>query len=195
MKSQARPIILAIVLLLIVSVGAYLVTTKKPESKPAVENTAVNPSKNNTPASPSKQTKQNVPMLDKVQYTNNDHGFEFALPPSWQGYSIVNEKWEGDAAGENGQVKVAEGPEILIRHPQWTQQNPRQDIPIMVFTIAQWNDMRQDKFHIGAAPINPSELGSNVKYVFALPARYNYAFPTGWEEVQKIFEGKPLRAF
>ena len=46
-----------------------------------------------------------------------------------------------------------------------------------------------------AAPINPGELGRNVKYVFALPARYNYAFPTGYQEVEKILEGKPLRGF
>jgi len=38
------------------------------------------------------------------------------------------------------------------------------------------DSLQQEKFHIGAAPINPSELGRNTKYVFALPARYNYAF-------------------
>jgi hypothetical protein len=65
----------------------------------------------------------------------------------------------------------------------------------MVFTIAQWDLIQQEQFHVGAAPINPSELGRNVKYVFALPARYNYAFPTGYQEVEKILEGKPLRGF
>ena len=44
----------------------------------------------------------------------------------------------------------------------------------------------------GAAPINPSELGRNKRYVFALPPRYNFAFPTGYEEVEEILEGKPL---
>ncbi|MDP1086626.1 hypothetical protein Q6245_30140, partial [Klebsiella pneumoniae] len=68
-------------------------------------------------------------------------------------------------------------PMISIRHPDWTSQNPRQDIPIMIFTLAQWNMLQQDEFHIGAAPINPSELGRNTSYVFARPARYNYAFP------------------
>ncbi|MDD2756827.1 MAG: hypothetical protein PHS80_15045, partial [Methanothrix sp.] len=62
-----------------------------------------------------------------------------------------------------------------------------------IFTLAQWDDLLAEKFHIGAAPIGPSELGRNADYVFALPARYNYAFPTGYEEVDQIIQGKPLK--
>ncbi|QHQ61916.1 hypothetical protein Ana3638_14920 [Anaerocolumna sedimenticola] len=62
----------------------------------------------------------------------------------------------------------------------------------MVFTLSQWDAMQQDKFHIGAAPINPEELGRNSKYVFALPARYNFAFPAGYEEVENIMVNAPL---
>ena len=62
----------------------------------------------------------------------------------------------------------------------------------MIFTISQWNALQQDKFHIGAAPIGPSELGRNSRYVFALPARYNFAFPTGYQEVEKILKSNPL---
>jgi len=65
----------------------------------------------------------------------------------------------------------------------------------MVFTLAQWDLLQQDKFHIGAAPIGPSELGRNTSYVFALPARYNFSFPIGFEEVEKILENKSLQAF
>jgi hypothetical protein len=72
---------------------------------------------------------------------------------------------------------------------------PYQDIPIMIFTIAQWNDLQTDKFHIGAAPINPSELGRNNKYVFALPARYNFAYPEGFQEVEQILSTSPLHTF
>ena len=53
----------------------------------------------------------------------------------------------------------------------------------------------QEKLAIGASPIGPSEFGRNSKYVFALPARYNFAFPVGFEEVEKIIENKPLQAF
>ena len=64
----------------------------------------------------------------------------------------------------------------------------------MVFTIAQWNALLKDKFIVSAAPIGPGELGRNHTYVFALPARFDYAFPTGYEEVEEILRGKPLRA-
>jgi hypothetical protein len=135
-------------------------------------------------------------VADSIVYNNTQYGFDFTLPLSWKDYSIINSKWEGSAIeGEPGQVVGETGPIISIRHPKWTTANPRQDIPIMVFTQEQWNLLQQEKFHIGAAPIGPSELGHNTKYVFALPARYNFAFPEGVEEVQKILEGNPLRAY
>jgi hypothetical protein len=65
----------------------------------------------------------------------------------------------------------------------------------MIFTRAQWDLLTQDKIHIGAAPINPSELSRNANYVFAIPARYNYAFPLGYEEVENIIKMKLLRGF
>lgn len=112
------------------------------------------------------------------------------LPESWKGYSIVSNTWQGLALGDQSSEAIVEtGPLISIRHPQWTSQNPRQDIPIMVFTLHQWNSLQQGKFHIGAAPVGPSELGRNSCYVFALPARYNYSFPQGYEEVENIIKG------
>lgn len=129
-----------------------------------------------------------------IEYSDTQYGFTFTLPSSWQGYSIATNTWEGNAIGPEGNVPTERGPEISIRHPLWTVQNPRQDIPIMVFTLNQWDLMLRDKFHIGAAPINPSRLGFNANYVFALPARYNYAFRLGWEEVEKILANNPLKA-
>jgi hypothetical protein len=132
-----------------------------------------------------------------VEYRNTEYGFMFSLPAGWKGYSIVAQKWQGFPmdTGNTSPSTTSNGifgPELLIRHPQWTSQNPRQDIPIMVFTIAQWDLVEQAKLVVSAAPIPPSELGRNATYVFALPARYNYAFPTGYQEVEKILEGTPL---
>lgn len=127
-------------------------------------------------------------------YKNSRYGFQFPLPASWEGYTIVEEKWEGLSIGDPQGDKVVEtGPMISIRHPKWTKENPRQDIPIMVFTLAQWTSLEKEGFHIGAAPIGPKELGRNAKYVFALPARYNYAFPAGFEEVEEILKNDPLK--
>lgn len=131
---------------------------------------------------------------DSILYENDQYGFTFTLPLSWDGYSIITDNWEGYSMKDPEQQQISEtGPILSIRHPLWTSKNPRQDIPIMVFTLSQWDEMQQeDGFHIGAAPINPSELGRNSRYVFALPARYNFAFPEGYEEVEDIINSKAL---
>ena len=130
-----------------------------------------------------------------VAYQNTDVGFRFSLPDSWRNYTILNNQWNGTALeGQNAGEVVATGPSFTIRHPLWTKVVPRQDIPIMVFTYTQWNDIQLQKLSLGAAPIGPSELGRNNKYVFALPARYNYAFPIGFEEVEQILKNNPLEA-
>jgi len=132
---------------------------------------------------------------DPKVYKNLQYGFNFSLPESWQGHSIITTTWQGlSLEGSQGEI-VETGPLISIRHPQWTAQNQRQDIPIMIFTHAQWNSLQREEFHIGAAPIGPSELAHNSNYVFALPARYNFAFPTGFEEVENILKNSPLQAY
>jgi hypothetical protein len=130
---------------------------------------------------------------DSIVYKNIQYGFTFSLPGSWKNYKIVTDKWKGLAVGSaQGEELVETGPMASIRHPEWTAENPRQDIPIMIFTMDQWNKLQEEKFHIGAAPIGPSEYGRNSRYVFALPARYNFAFPTGYEEVENILKNGPL---
>lgn len=125
-----------------------------------------------------------------ITYNNTQYGFTFTLPLSWNGYTLVNGTWQGLSVATGAVVET--GPLISIRHPLWTTANKRQDIPILVFTLSQWNKITSEKVHIGAAPIPPSELGRNATYVFALPARYNYAFPTGYQEVDQIIQNKPL---
>lgn len=129
---------------------------------------------------------------NKILYTNTDFNFTFELPLTWSGYSVVDTKWVGTNSTTGKAVET--GPLISLRHPLWSTAEKRQDIPIMVFTIAQWTALTAEGFHIGAAPIPPSELARNSNYVFALPARYNYAFPTGYKEVEEILKGNPLQA-
>ncbi len=133
-------------------------------------------------------------QADPVVYKNTRYGFTFSLPENWEGYTIITDGWEGRSMeGENSGRVTEKGPIISLRHPGWTAQNPRQDIPIMIFTHVQWALLQQEKFSVGAAPVGPGEIDLNSSYVFALPARYNYAFLTGYEEVEKIMEGSPLR--
>jgi glycine cleavage system H lipoate-binding protein len=126
-------------------------------------------------------------------YDNKDYGFYFTLPKSWIGYSVIEGKWEGLSLTESKENQS--GPIIYIRHPEWTEKTPRQDIPVMVFTQDQWKSLNNGEFSVGAAPIGPSKLGENTTYVFALPARYNYEFLTGFEEVEEILENNPLQAY
>ena len=130
-----------------------------------------------------------------VEYRDSALGFSFSLPESWEGFSIRTSNWEGLKSGDLGDEVVEQGPIVYIVHPKSTAQQPRQEIPVMVFTIDQWDRMQRGEWHVGAAPIGPLELGRNSRYVLALPARYNYAFPEGWEEVEQIIQSHPLVTF
>ena len=132
--------------------------------------------------------------ISNLEYENAQYGFGVLLPNSWSGYSIVTESWTGNMIDES-KTSAISGPKILIRHPLWTTEKPYQDIPVMIFTLSQWNLIEQEKLSVSAAPIGPSELGHNANYIFALPARYNYAFPEGFEEVEKIIENKSFKAW
>ena len=149
------------------------------------------------PARPgSGATAKELQAASQITYTNAQYGFRFFLPKSWNGYTILIQGWGGGTPGSEGlDWKSGIGQEIIIRHPDWKKDVPREDIPIMVFTRKQWALIEKNRLIVSAAPIPPSELGKNVKYVFALSRRYNYDFLTGWEEVQKIIDGKPLHGF
>jgi hypothetical protein len=154
--------------------------------KDSSTNNSQNTTSNDSP-SPSTSSEDS----NSIIYKNTQYGFNFKLPANWEGYSIVTDQWEGIASTDGAVVET--GPIISIRDPKWTAETPRQDIPIMVFTLNQWDSLKQELFHVGAAPVDPSELGRNKDYVFALPARYNYAFPPGFEEVEKILADHPLQ--
>lgn len=132
-------------------------------------------------------------VVKPVSYINRKFGFQFSLPASWKGYKIITGSWKAlsiDASTEN--QKVQSGTKLSIRHPLWTKAVPRQDIPILIIPIKLWEQIKNEKYSIGAAPIPPTEITRSSKYVFAIPARYNFAFPKGYEEVEKIINSKPI---
>jgi len=134
--------------------------------------------------------------INSILYNNDEYGFVFSLPEGWKNFSIVDSQWNGlPLDSPDPEKNKISGPIINIRHPKWTKENMRQDIPIMIFTNEQWQLIEDEKLSLGAAPIPPSELGRNKSYIFALPARYNYAFLEGFEEVEKILNNKPLLTF
>ena len=138
------------------------------------------------------------PKADMVEYRSDVFGFRVVLPGSWHGYTINRIKEDiyditGETTTNNGVVDSLQI--VEIHHPLEVPGHLRQAIPIMIFTLEQWRHVQNEEWSVGAAPIPPSELARNSVYVFALPARYNYAFPEGFEEVERIISGKPLTAF
>ena len=127
-----------------------------------------------------------------IEYRNAEYGFSLTLPESWKGYRVLWSEWDGSVLTVDGTAeRVLRGPRLQIRHPKWTEQNPREDMPIMIFTIAQWNEGPV----VSAAPFGPAELGRNRKYVIAVPPRWDYDFAEGWEEAQKILTTESLHPF
>jgi len=129
-----------------------------------------------------------------IAYRNTQYGFTFMLPASWKGYSILNSNWNGEIVAQPDRSGPV-GPIITIRNPRWTQDNHYEDIPIMIFTIPQWHTVSSGTLSVSAAPFPPGELGQNNKYVFALPARYNYDFATGYQEVDALLRSNSLQTF
>ncbi len=131
-----------------------------------------------------------VATTEELTYVNEQFGFDFKLPKSWDGYLVLEETWTGSTS----ELDIS-GPKIILRHPNWTDSKPMQDIPILIFTPQQWQDILAEKYNVSAAPIPPSLLGENDTYVFALPPRYNFAYLDGFEDVEAILKEAPLSTF
>ena len=121
--------------------------------------------------------------LSGVLCVSAEYGFRIELPESWRGYSIIVGRWTATSGVE------ASGPTITLRHPAWTSDAPREDMPIMVFTHDQWDQVQNEDFRVSAAPIPPSAVGQNSKYVLALPPRWDFDQLPGVEEVDHAVHG------
>jgi hypothetical protein len=123
----------------------------------------------------------------KIIYTNQDYGFELTLPDSWKGYSVLSQTWTGYLINGEENQETKTGPEIIIRNPNWKEDNIWQDIPIMVFTREEWSLIESESMSVSAAPIGPQKLDSNEKYIFALPPRWvGFTDALGQDEAQTI---------
>ncbi len=126
-------------------------------------------------------------------YNNADYGFRFTLPDTWKGFTVINNIWEGNPLTATATKQT--GAKLLIRNPKWTTELPYQDIPVLVFTLVQWNSYLSGNFSISAAPIAAAELGRNNMYVFALPPRWNFDYSEGYLEAENIVKSNPLKTF
>jgi len=118
---------------------------------------------------------------EPVVYRNAQYGFCILLPADWKGFTVIRDKWGGSRMDDT-EAPPIEGPELIVRNPRWTTAAPRQDVPIMIFTKAQWE--LADNYSFSAAPFGPGDIGRNSRYVFALPPRWiGYADVGGQDEL------------
>lgn len=128
-----------------------------------------------------------------IIYRNTQYGFSLDLLASWKGYTVIVSNWEGYIDDEiKGDVVSYTGPKIIVRHPKWTTSKPYQDIPIMVFTLEQWDLYSRGLFMVSSAGVSAPEIGRNNVYVFATPPRWigNGDAPATYEarDVLKTFK-------
>jgi hypothetical protein len=121
-----------------------------------------------------------------VIYHNDQYGLTFSLPAEWRGYSVLPEKWQSVKYNPDLDKDVVggHGPIIILRHPMWTVDQVRQDIPILVFTRDQWATDMQDGIFAGGVEY---EISHNARYVFAIHSRFNWDDSvTGWQDAGEI---------
>jgi hypothetical protein len=134
----------------------------------------------------------NHPYGLPLRYRNARYDFTFFLPTSWRGYSALIQQWEGESYSPTADklIVVGHGPMITFRHPQWHPNAPYQDIPVLVFTRAQWDLLHQGKLWPSLfAGGTMDELWHSQKFVFAMSSRYNAADDVkGWKSTGDIIK-------
>ena len=177
------PILIVIIIIgvLALGVGAYYISTKNTPKGCTMEAKICPDGSSVGRAGPNCEFTV-CPTPDWHTYRNDKYGFTLALLDDWQGYSVT-------------ESQINYGWEIVLRHPGWTEANPYEDIPILIYPIEQWTTWEATNFegYPTAAPFGPTERGRNSLYVFATGPRYNYDFSIGYENVENII--KTLKAF
>jgi hypothetical protein len=105
------------------------------------------------------------PDSSPVIYRNAQYGLEFSLPSSWRGFTAAVE--EVSTFNDKPEPVAV----ITIRHPHWRKNTPWQDIPIVVFTRAQWQAHLNEYLYAGGTV---DEIEYNSTYVFAIWSQFNW---------------------
>jgi len=127
-----------------------------------------------------------IQTVGRETYTNNQYGFRVSVPELWKGYSIQETKWDGLLIGTAIHYG---GPKIIIKNIKLEKENGFSGIPVMVVTPDVWKLMEEEKIAVSAAPIGPSKIGENSKYVFATPPRFiGFADDLNVDQANEVFQ-------
>jgi hypothetical protein len=154
-KKGSVRIILIVILVIIVAIGIYFFSNNK-----------VKTSQVSTPKGE---------VEDWKNYKNSEYGFGINFPDSWKGYTIEKTNWDGIGIDTTNEQQKYTGTLLVFKNPQGNSEHMWQDIPIMVFTPDIWKLVVEEKIAVSAAPIGPSKIGENEKYIFATSPRW-YGF-------------------
>ncbi len=141
---------------------------------------------NRPPSGEQRQGTTSSPESGAIVYKNTRYGFTFTLPASWKGYTILRTRWRSDECSYCPSHKIEHGVTVVIRNPRWSRNTPWVDIPIIVLTISQSEELEDEEISLsGAAPVGPNELGRNGRYVFYLTTRFGSGIEDqpGFDEV------------
>jgi hypothetical protein len=191
-KNEWMMAVIVLIVVVIVAIGVVWYCQMYPA---AVQPGGSTPTTGQSPTGGGTPTNQSSSLVLSLLYRNTTYGFTFALPADWQGYSIVTTSWQGYKEGTETGTIVATGTELLVRNPLWTAANRYEDIPVMIFTTAQWKSYEGGSFSVSAAPFDANELGSNNKYAFAIPPRWDFDYRPGYKEADEIVGLNPLKGF
>jgi hypothetical protein len=134
----------------------------------------------------------NQPSGLPLRYHHAQYDLTFFLPASWRGFSVLSQQWDGEtySPATDEMIVVGHGTIITLRHPQWTASAPYQDIPILVFTRAQWDALLHGKLWPSLfAGGTMHELWHSQEYVFGISSRYTFDDSVReWKETADIVE-------
>lgn len=126
------------------------------------------------------------PASARVEYVSAKYGFQFDLPEDWKGFCVIQSHW--------GLLSEENGPVLILRSPEYSADDPHEDIPIMVFTHKQWKRIVRGDLLVSTA-FPPKEIGRNRRYVFGIVWRDFNDNRTGYKEVFAILRGRPMHTF
>ena len=121
-----------------------------------------------------------------VSFISAQYGFRFDLPDDWRGFCVLQSHW-GLPSEENGPV-------LILRSPEYTEDDPHEDIPIMIFTHQQWKKIVRGDLLVSTA-FPPEEIGRNTRHVFGIVWRDFNDNRTGYKEVFAILQNHPMHTF
>lgn len=90
-----------------------------------------------------KNKERELTVLDDsvIEYKNEEYGFAIELPKDWDGYRVIEEQQNKESEKHEIFQRLDEDYVIVrIRHPNWTQETPYQDIVLTMFHSRQWRE-------------------------------------------------------